>query len=309
MKFMRFLTVGAIVLLGAFATTITTSAQTTYAVRTVNRVQLLSRPSPDGTVVATLDAGTVVDVIDRDAEWLSVSLRSAQGAPRRGWIRAADAESTIFIPPSAEDIRRAQAQRERVEQARQEVERRTQEYEAALHPRDGADAQAPQTPTFKRSGADHPMWDVSGGYTLLFDNSDSLTFPLGWMLSAGRTVNDRVSIVGEVSGSYKSADLLGITLANANVHTFTAGPRYSTATNGLLLYGQFLAGFDISHGSVLGYSASSAGFAMEPGFGADFPFTKTFAIRIGGDVPIIHDSGSWFGGFRLTTGLTVLSKR
>ena len=324
------------------------SAETPSVVRIVNRVDVLSRPSADSAVVATVEAGATLDVVDTDGQWIQVSLRAdGSSEPRRGWVRAADAEAVQAsdspvgpasptdttpprrvsmrggIPPTGDEIRAAKRQRDaearleqeqqaRIDVARQNLERLQQEYDDVVQHVGGSgssDAAQSPAPVSRSIQPARPPFDLFGGYSLLFDNSDSLTFPVGWIASIGRQLNARLSIVGEASGSYKSAGVTGVTLASASVHTFAAGPRFSTASRSLVVYGQLLGGAAAMTGSVLGFSASSAGLALEPGFGVDVQFTRGLAVRAGGEWPIVRDSGAWFNGFRLTTGLVMRSRR
>ena len=324
------------------------SAEAPSVVRVVNRVDVLSGPNADSGVLATVEAGTTLDVVDTDGEWIQVSIRSdGSSEPRRGWVHAADAEAVQVsdstagpaastdttpprrvsmrggIPPTGDEIRAAKRQRDeqarfeqeqqaRIDVARQNLERLQQEYADVVQragesgPSDAAQSPAPASRSIQPP---RPPFDLFGGYSLLFDNSDSLTFPVGWIASVGRQLNDRLSIVGEASGSYKSAAVTGVTVASASVHTFAAGPRFSTASRSLVVYGQLLGGAAATTGSVLGVSASSAGLLLEPGLGVDVPFTRGLAVRVGGEWPIVRDSGAWFNGFRMTTGLVMRSRR
>jgi hypothetical protein len=314
-------------------------AQTAATVRTVNRVPVLSRPTADANVVVTLDKDVVVDVLDHDGQWFWVSLPpDAAGARSRGWVHAADVQSmaagdgtadapaarrvSSAIPPTGDEIRRAQAQRDqdareraqaeaKIEQARQHLEEQRRKYEAIAHPGVTPEAAATAVPPARRPVqlSDRPSYDVFGGYSLLFDTSDSVTFPLGWIGSVSGSLTDTVSIVAEVSGSYKSANVLGVTQAGENIHTFTAGPRFSRRSGGIAAYGQMLAGFEVASANAFGYSASSTGLALVPGFGVDIPVAPSLGVRIGGEFGIVRDSGAWFNGFRITTGLVVTGRR
>ena len=303
------------------------AGQTPATVQTVNRVQVLSHPSADGAVVVTVEPKTVLEVLDRDGQWVWVALSpDASGARRRGWVRTNDVEaaapaggaaprpssSTSTIPPSGDEIRRAKVQREqeaRIEQARQNLERTREEYEAIVRGDPVpplVDTPAP-LPIVRSQQPSRTTLDLFGGYSLLLDDSDGITFPVGWLGSAGRQFTDVLSVVGEASGSYTNSSLQGLTLTSAQVYTFTAGPRLSTPTNGVGFYGQLLGGVAVISGSVLGVSASSVGFVLEPGFGMDIPIARSLGVRLGGELPIVRDSGGWSSGFRLMTGLVLRS--
>jgi hypothetical protein len=227
------------------------------------------------------------------------------------------------IPPSLEQLQKALAQREQdareraqiegqIERARQNLEKEREAYEAAAHPDQAAASRPTAQPVRARKPPQLPErrpYELFGGYSLLFDTTDGLTFPLGWIASVSRPLDDSAAIVGEVTGSYKSGSALGVTLAGQNIHTFAAGVRLSRRTTGILAYGQLLAGLEVASAQVFGYSDSSTGFVLEPGFGVDVPVARNLGVRVGGEFTIVRDSGAWFNGFRLTTGFVVISKR
>jgi hypothetical protein len=324
MKLSRVLCVLCVVpiLVGCFAGA--AFAQTSATVQTVNSVSVLSHPADDGTVVATVDANVVLTVLDSDAEWFWVSLPpDGAGARARGWVRGTDVRPSTSIPPTGDAVRRAQAQREQeareralaesqIEVARQNLEQRRQEYEAVANPGQATTSGATTQPTRAQNSlhvANRPSYEVFGGYSLLFDTTNSVTFPLGWIGSVSSSLTDNISLVGEVSGGYKSQSIVGVTLARESIHAFTAGPRFSRRLSGIASYGQVLAGLTVASANVFGYSASSTAFVVAPGVGFDIPVTQSFAVRVGGESSIVRDSGAWFNEFRLTTGLVLTSKR
>ncbi len=315
----------------AASAAVSAAGQTPETVRAVNRVPVLSRPSADAPLVMTIDPNTVLNVVDSDGQWFWVSLPpdSANG-PRRGWVQAGDVEvgaaqsgpssTSDSIPPSGDDLRRALADRdrearedaaaqERIERARQNLERQRQAYDELVHRGPSAESNSVTVPpaAVKSLQPSRSTFEVFGGYSLLFDQSDSLTLPLGWIASVGGRIAERVLIVGEVSGAYTRASVLGAPLASANVHTFTLGPRFASRSDGFVLYGEILGGFEVSNGSVLGVSASSTGLALVPGFGIDVPLLRSAGVRFGTEFPVVRDGGGWFTGFRLTTGLLIKS--
>jgi Bacterial SH3 domain len=182
--------------------------------------------------------------------------------------------------------------------------------EAAIRPRvEPADEQVlVQRPQFRsRELPRGAQYEVYGAYSPVWDNSDGITFPLGWAASFAGRVNETVSLVGEAGGSHKGADLLGINVAGLSIYTFVAGPRFSIhASKQVSVYGQVLGGLAISRLSVLGLSASSTGFALMPGAGVDVPVGHDLAMRVGGEYGFIWDGGLT-NAFRFTTGL-VLSR-
>src|SRR5215510_11450695 len=75
--------------------------------------------------------------------------------------------------------------------------------------------------------------EVAGGYSYVYVNSsaDGVSgrgIPAGWFFSAGAHISDTFSVVGDISGNYKSEStaVAGVTVsASTSVHTFLAGPR------------------------------------------------------------------------------------
>jgi hypothetical protein len=87
--------------------------------------------------------------------------------------------------------------------------------------------------------------DVSAGYR--FAQSEGFGYPVGWYVDVTRRVNDLVSIVGDVGGTYRS-DSLGVGTfsqsLDARIHTFTGGLKVSAATRDtdVVAFGQALFG-------------------------------------------------------------------
>jgi hypothetical protein len=89
----------AVMLLGAAAGS--APAQTSTIVRVVGRAPIMSRPSGDAQVVLTVDAGTLMDVVDSDGGWYWVTLPpDAARSRRRGWIQAKDVD-VVNAPPAS----------------------------------------------------------------------------------------------------------------------------------------------------------------------------------------------------------------
>jgi hypothetical protein len=298
------------------------AAQVPTSVRVISRgAQILSRPAADAQIVFTAVMGTTLDVLDADQGWYWVSVPADRSdGRRRGWIRTRDvgpvnaADDSQVVRDSNQKIDQPQQQppamrnrpratavssprhsEDSVERARQLLERRQEEYQAAQR---GFAAPSHQAPT-------GPRYDAFGGYTWLWDSTDSISFPLGWVASIAGRVTDSVSIVGEAGGNYKSASVLGVNLASASIYTFTGGPKFSGQAGSVRPFGQVLAGLEVGHVSALGYGASSTGFAVMPGFGVDLPVANRLGVRIGGEFGFIHDSLGWSNGFKLMTGLVV----
>ena len=225
-----------------------------------------------------------------------------------------------------------------LEKARQEVEQARREYEALVQEKPAAAATSPAsasaaptksatpktTPKVNRKAAPSTQktqdgsvsigreYALSGGYSFYRDQTGGMNFPAGWAIGVehplslrgfgASAISPRLDIVGEVNGSHRSTSLLDGTSAGASLFTFAAGPKYSRQRGNVTTFAQALVGVGISRATAAGISDSSAGFALQPGVGVDYPITKTLALRVGADLAFVHDA-QWFKGFRITTGL------
>jgi len=311
------------------------SAQSVPTLRVVAETATVrTRPALLGGVVAKAEAGTMLEALDLDNGWYWVILPpNEHGTRLPGWILEHDVETVGAGEPDAvlhhfsEAVAESKARMEaeaaeqeaRLEQARLRVEEARREYEAVTKSAAGASAPAaatgPAPPAASQAGparvprAEKPRASVGreyqwfAGYSFYRDQSDDLSFPAGWALSAARHATPEIEIVGAISGSHKSADAFGVNLASTSIYTFAGGPKYARRTGSVTSFGQVLVGVAATRTSALGVSDSSAGFALLPGGGVDIPITKTLALRAGLDVQTVHGSGGWFTGFRINTGL------
>jgi hypothetical protein len=314
-------------------------AQTPANVRVaIPMAQILTRPSADADVISSSGAGTILDVVDADKDWYWIALPADRsGTRRRGWVRAGDVQAvnasdvnqvirelndkveqlqqqvqglqatprpaaSSMIPPSAADVMR-------IEKAKHEKELRQREYDEAVAQQAAqiggrGTTQMPSSRT--RNSAAPRQYELFGGYSLFRDQTESLTFPMGWIASLSRSVNDSMALVGQASGSYKRLDVLGVNVVNANIHTFTAGPQFSRRTGRVTSFAQLLGGLSIRSESSYGSSSqSSMGFALTPGLGVEVPVARRLGVRVGGELGLVRDSLGWTNGLRLTTGLVV----
>jgi len=161
---------------------------------------------------------------------------------------------------------------------------------------------------------DLPRVEVSGGYQYL--NERTLAEELdegnihGWYADVAGNVNRWLSVVGEVTGAYKSIDFFGVASVDVNVHTFMGGVRLSSRSNARVVpFGQVL--FGVARGSfgasVFGESIgdeSSTEFALQPGGGVNFMVSDAFGVRVAADYRrIAVDEGS--NEFRVAVGAVV----
>ena len=244
-------------------------------------------------------------VLEARREFEALTQNAPSSAPAAPAATATATAKPADAKPQSSDDASLEKARLRVEEARREFEA------VARTPSARSKTASRQTPTRTRVKAtpaaranisdyrDH----VFGGYSFLRDRSDGVNFGTGWTAAVARQFNETIDLVGEISGSHKSESLLGVSLASASVYTFAAGPRYIYQMPNFRAFGQVLAGIQNVHGSVLGVSDSSTGFAVLPGGGVDVPITKTLSVRVGADLPVVRNAGEWFSEFRFKTGI------
>ena len=133
-------------------------------------------------------------------------------------------------------------------------------------------------PAFAVAG-DTPKAEVFGGYQYLHvsDNGFSQGFN-GWDAALTGNVTKEFGITGDFSGSY--ATISGV---KAHVYTYAFGPTVNLNHNGVLNpFAHALFGGAHLNGSVSGSgSASTNGFAMAIGGGADAKVAPHIAVRLG----------------------------
>lgn len=121
--------------------------------------------------------------------------------------------------------------------------------------------------------------EFGAGYQFVGDAELDENFPKGWFVSGGGYLTDRVSIVGEVTGSHK-----GFTVVDLNLYTYVGGVRLSYQTGEVKPFVQFQAGaarFTTSLEVVgLPNDESRTDFVIQPGGGVDIPLTDRVAARV-----------------------------
>ena len=290
------------------------------------------RPALLSETVKKVNAGTTLEAIDREDDWYWVILPADEHGTRYpGWVRANEVEIVAAGDPRAvlrhfsEAVEQAKARMDaqaaedaaRLERARQKLEDAREAYDAAVKngPAASQKAAAPSQKTQARvqrsekTRANVPReYEWFGGYTFYRDQSDGQSFGGGWALSGARQMTPQIDLVGSISASHRSDDILGVNVASSSIHTFAGGPKYAwPARSRYTPFAQVLVGIATVSATAMGVSDSSAGFALQPGFGVDVPIRKPLALRVGFDVETIHASGGWFTGFRINAGLMVVT--
>ena len=151
--------------------------------------------------------------------------------------------------------------------------------------------------------ADGPPVEVSGGYSYLHDLDASSNFPAGWVGSVAAGVSSRVSVVGELGGSYQT---LATPSGNVNnhVYSFLGGARYAAPVTGSVsLFGQALVGAARSSVIVANAASSETDLAFQPGGGVDVSLAPRWAVRVQGDFRAVRVSGTTTKQDRVVAGL------
>jgi len=127
-----------------------------------------------------------------------------------------------------------------------------------------------------------------GGSVLAATASDD-NFPLGWTAGAARRVWRSMSIVGEVTGHYKSRTTL-VEDVTLSYHAFLGGPRVSARLGRLTEFGQVLAGVTHGHASAFGTTVAATDLSLQPGAGVDYAINPSVAARLQFDYRWIRPS-------------------
>lgn len=152
-----------------------------------------------------------------------------------------------------------------------------------------------------------PLVEVSMGYAFQRTSTED-RFPGGWYFSGAGNLSQWFAVVGEASGSYRSEESTGGTLAlsdKSQIYTFMGGPRFFHKTGRVVPFGQMLFGVashrlqqtETRSGEGFGagthtWSDSSTAFAMQPGGGITVYLTERVGVRAAGDYRVTIDSNN-----------------
>jgi len=150
-----------------------------------------------------------------------------------------------------------------------------------------------------------PTGEFAAGWRLLhvpdsFEEGDSQTLPLGWFADISGNLNRVFSVVGEISGSYKTFEESfaegGVNVnvtADLKIHTFLGGIRFSGRQNpkfvpfAQALFGVARGSVDVEGKATVGgrtetvtESDSSSEFAVDIGGGVNVPLTERLGLRV-----------------------------
>lgn len=179
---------------------------------------------------------------------------------------------------------------------------------------------------------DRPRFELAGGYQILKLQSEPLDtagvgtfFPLGWFFEAAAPVSSGLTLVGQVSGQYRSVSAPSTSVVapkpaeRLNVHSFLAGARVvGRRDDGLtaffhLLAGATLVGLTQSAAvpvpgplvPLLGVDGGTTAFTLQAGGGFDFPLTSRLSGRMTADYVRLFTKGEPTPGVRVAIGWVV----
>jgi hypothetical protein len=154
-----------------------------------------------------------------------------------------------------------------------------------------------------------PNLEFSAGYAYLHE--EDLSVPAGWYASVGKSLTDMVSIVGAVSGHYKTQTEFGVDV-KTRLHTYVVGPKFASYRNptftpwGQILLGGARASGDVAlPGTGISVSASSSGFDVQPGAGIDVRATPNLLLRVGVNADIIRSEGETARELQIIAGIVI----
>ena len=159
---------------------------------------------------------------------------------------------------------------------------------------------------------DTPKVELSGGYNWLTvrpsGDEEWTKFPKGWYVDVAGNATKMMSVVGQVTGNYKTYEDVNFDL---KIHTFMGGVRWG-APGRVKGFGQFLAGAAAIGGSGVGFDETEKDFAIQLGGGVNVLGGGVVGIRAGADYLRIFAkddgvvvSGGDVNGFRLNVGVVI----
>jgi hypothetical protein len=128
--------------------------------------------------------------------------------------------------------------------------------------------------------ADTPTFDYAGSYVLISGIGYGNSYPSGWMGAATWYPNQRLGIVAEVGGSYKTDRSPGDAPLNARIYDFMGGPKTVRRGSAASPFAQALFGATRVGNNYGGYQLD---FAAQFGGGIDLTIGHGFGFRAQAD--------------------------
>lgn len=152
------------------------------------------------------------------------------------------------------------------------------------------------------SAQEKPSADVGVSWALLGESD--MTLPVGWVAAVAGHITDRLAIVGEIGGNYKSVRAPGGYI-DVSEHSFLGGGRYGFGRDAQIRpFIQALVGMSRASLSRNEVGVSFNALTVQPGAGIDFKVSHRVAVRLQADFRwmTLSDIGSGWQ-YRLATGV------
>jgi hypothetical protein len=180
---------------------------------------------------------------------------------------------------------------------------------------------------------DVPRVELAGGYQILKLKSEPLDaagvgtfFPLGWFFETAASVSSGLTLVGQVSGQYRSVPAPSPSVpvpqpaeGHLTVYSFMAGARIvGRRYDGLTAFFHLLGGgtrVGLTQSAMapvpgsllplLGVGGATTEFTLQAGGGFDFPLTSRLSGRMTADYVRLSTEGEPTHGVRVAIGWVV----
>lgn len=159
------------------------------------------------------------------------------------------------------------------------------------------------TSAHRAAAQDRPQLLVGAGFVAVTDASMSWSGFVdrpaltGWHVDAGLPLSRRVTLVGEVDGSYgrqHGSGLLGSYVSTFSDTSYLGGVRFQAHPAKVVPFVQVLAGIlrtrekqTYSTGPYGPYSFSNSLPVVQPGAGMDVMVNRRFGLRVAADLPFV----------------------
>jgi hypothetical protein len=158
-------------------------------------------------------------------------------------------------------------------------------------------AQVPTAPPAARNDEPvDPKWNISGGYTYLYDGSWKEHLRLGFVASVTRRITPTISLVGEGGGNHGLYGDTGFTIQR---YAFLGGMRIHGGEGEIRPFFQALVGYSRQGGDV----GIANGLAVQPGGGADLKVNEWLTVRAQADYRFVREDGSNYNQYRFGGGI------
>lgn len=160
-------------------------------------------------------------------------------------------------------------------------------------------AQQPTAPPPAQSDEpQEPRWNLSAGYSYLYDGSWKEHLLYGFYGSISRRITPILQIVGEADGHHGEYGTTGFTIQR---YAFLGGVRIMGGEGEVRPFFQAMAGYSRQGGDV----GLAHGIALQPGAGVDLTMNEWLTLRAQGDYRFLREDGVNYNQFRVSAGIVL----